>query len=261
MKKPPGSKNNMGQVDSVYNDDDGAPQDRVRMVKVDKSLAARRDLTMQMTAQQIIHVKAFEARLEKRGRQKKLKWYIIDPQSTMMQTWDAMTAIALIFTAIVTPLEVGFLPAPECPTESMFVINRLVDSVFFFDMVLQFFLSHPVRMNVWETDLKKIGHRYMKGWFIIDCGSLFPSIFDIIPVLSCGSQEKDKKNPATALRVVRALRLLKLVRLLKTPFALVRRLIVRIATPRATVTVVSLLIECLCVAHCESSGPRPPPSA
>ena len=235
-----------------------AVENRVRMIKVDKSLAARRDLSMQMTTAQMIKVKAFEAAQERKNFKKKLRWYIIDPQSTMMQCWDALTAIALIFTAIGTPLEVGFLPAPECPSETLFIVNRLVDSVFFFDMCLQFFLSHPVKMNVWETDIKKIAERYIGGWFLIDFGSLFPSIFDILPVLECGNG-KNKKSPATALRVVRALRLLKLVRLLKTPFALVRRLIVRIATPRATVTVVSLLIECLCVAHCESSTPQAAP--
>jgi len=57
------------------------------------------------------------------------------------------------------------------------------------------------------------------------------------------------KSIFATLRVIRAFRLLKLVRLVKTPFALVKRLVLRIATPRATVTIISLLIECLVSSH------------
>ena len=239
-----------GAQSPVADDDDLFPEDRIRIGRVDKTLEERRDYSSQMSIQQLAKVKAFETNANAKARRKKLKWYIIDPQSTFMQLWDALTAIALIFTALVTPLEVGFLPAPECPSETLFIVNRLVDSIFIFDMTLQFFLSHPVKMNVWEVSLKKIAKRYLEGWFILDIFSIFPSIFDIIPVLECGNTtDPSKKDPATALRVVRALRLLKLLRLMKTPFALVRRLIVRIATPRATVTVLSLLFECLCVSH------------
>ena len=52
-----------------------------------------------------------------------------------------------------------------------------------------------------------------------------------------------------SLRVIRAFRLIKLVRLLRSPWALVKRLVIRIATPRATVTICSLLLECFFVSH------------
>ena len=48
-------------------------------------------------------------------KRKKLRWYIIDPQSTQMQCWDLITALALIFTALVTPLEVGFMESATHP--------------------------------------------------------------------------------------------------------------------------------------------------
>ena len=54
-------------------------------------------------------------------------WYIINPESTGMNLWDIVTALALIFTALVTPFEVGFLPSATSPLEALFVINRLLD--------------------------------------------------------------------------------------------------------------------------------------
>ena len=42
-------------------------------------------------------------------------WWIIDPrESRPMTIWDGVTSLALLFTAIFTPYEVGFLQAPEC---------------------------------------------------------------------------------------------------------------------------------------------------
>jgi len=106
-----------------------------------------------------------------------------------------------------------------------------------------------------------IARRYLTGWFILDICSIFPSFFDIIPVIE-GSTASNvtlagngtliktaSKSPVTSLRVIRALRLIKLVRLLRTPWGLLKRLFVRFATPRATVTVLSLVLECLVVAH------------
>ena len=54
------------------------------------------------------------------------------------------------------------------------------------------------------------------------------------------------RDPLTTLRIVRALRLLKLVRLFRAPTALLKRLIVRVATPRATVTILKLFLVRAC---------------
>ena len=41
-------------------------------------------------------------------------WYIVDPRSSRaLGYWDACTSLALLFTAIFTPIEVGFIPMPE----------------------------------------------------------------------------------------------------------------------------------------------------
>lgn len=53
----------------------------------------------------------------------------------------------------------------------------------------QFFLTHPIKTNVWETRMHVIAMRYLRGWFLLDVCSIFPSLFDILPVLkNCGVQ-------------------------------------------------------------------------
>ena len=61
-----------------------------------------------------------------------------------MQIWDTLTTSALVWTALVTPFEVAMLEPPAgwdtALTDPLFIINRLIDLLFFFDMLLQFAL-------------------------------------------------------------------------------------------------------------------------
>ena len=93
---------------------------------------------------------------EKLTRMKRLKWYILDPQSTQVQIWDGFTALALIYTALVTPFEVGFLGAPTSALEPLFVVNRLIDAIFLFDMCLQPFIMF--RRAGGEEDYNNLKH-------------------------------------------------------------------------------------------------------
>ena len=54
-----------------------------------------------------------------------------------MRWWDLLIFLALIFTALVTPYDVAFL---DNRLDAFFFVNRTVDSVFFTDMMFQFFL-------------------------------------------------------------------------------------------------------------------------
>lgn len=44
---------------------------------------------------------------------------------TLQPGWDWLTGCAIVFTAIVTPYEVGYLP-PSCSGDPLFIINRLM---------------------------------------------------------------------------------------------------------------------------------------
>ena len=145
--------------------------------------------------------------------------YIIDPASTGMNVWDGVTALALIFTAIVTPFEVGFLPSAETPLDALFLINRLLDCIFVVDMVISSLLMYkvpqrtkaaktldapkkkrvasvdevsghkagggyhqdekPAAALTWEFRYRHVLYNYLTGWFLIDVLSVGPSAFDI----------------------------------------------------------------------------------
>ena len=97
------------------------------MMAIETHLRQRKDVSGKVSTRQAVKLAWFQREQDKLLRAKKLKWYILDPQSIQVQMWDALTAIALIFTAIVTPLEVAFLPAPTCAHEGLFIVNRLID--------------------------------------------------------------------------------------------------------------------------------------
>ena len=175
-------------------------------------------------------------------------WYLLDPMADAMKRWDALTALVLIFTAFATPFEVAFL-RPSAP-DALFVINRLVDAVFLLDMIMQFFLMVPAPKtqrvsSLYETRLSAIGVRYLKGWFAVDVLSIVPSIFD---VLDSGGDSRGGGRAVLTLRVIRALRLFKLIRLFRSS-RLLHRLQIRIATPRATITLVQLVCEVILISH------------
>jgi len=78
----------------------------------------------------------------KRLRDMKQRGCVIDPQkASWVQTWDLTMLLPLIFTVVVTPVEIAFLPEGQHIT-MMFVINRVVDLAFVLDMLLSFNLAY-----------------------------------------------------------------------------------------------------------------------
>ena len=62
------------------------------------------------------------------------RWWVLDPRKNeIVAYWDLVATVALVFVALVTPVEVSFLP-PTPPDERMssglFWCNRAVDIVF-----------------------------------------------------------------------------------------------------------------------------------
>ena len=64
---------------------------------------------------------------------------VINPNGDFCKNWDLLMVALLIFTAIVTPFEVGFL-TPKF--DGLYVVNRFVDSGFVADMFVNFFLGY-----------------------------------------------------------------------------------------------------------------------
>lgn len=127
-----------------------------------------------------------------------------------MGYWDIVGLIALMFTAIITPFEISHLSSEINP---LWVTNRIVDTVFITDLILQFFLVYE-DMSIadasqrWVQDKRKIARHYLSGWFSIDFVSCLVSGFDFVEIAGA---EVDR----SVLSMLRALRLIKLLRLVK----------------------------------------------
>ena len=125
-----------------------------------------------------------------------------------MRRWDLVTLILLLFTAIVTPVEVAFMETVLWSV--LFLINRSVDCLFIFDIFLNFFVA-----IVDPEDGQLVFHHptivkeYLRGWFWIDVISVMP--FDLVSLVFAS----DGVGKLKILRVLRLLRLMKLLRILR----------------------------------------------
>jgi hypothetical protein len=132
---------------------------------------------------------------------------LLDPRTTpWLPIFDVFSTLGLLFVALVTPFEVGFLAEPTSAAEPLFILNRMIDAVFIVDLVLQFFLvmsvSDPDRGTRWIEDHHVIVKHYACGWFPLDLGSILVSAFDVIPLVVTESNLSQLKF----LRVMRVLR-------------------------------------------------------
>lgn len=152
-----------------------------------------------------------------RRRLKEMTGWIIDPGSKFCQKWDTVTFCALLFTAVVTPVEVAFTGTKplQVPDEvPLLVMNRLVDAVFISDFCLQFFMGYDNGDGIVVKSPRRIAARYLKGWAFIDFISSFP-LETIMFFVSTGGASQFFK-------IFRLLRLLKLARVIRASRILAR---------------------------------------
>jgi hypothetical protein len=67
--------------------------------------------------------------------------YVLNPnRNKWIGTWDIFSTMALLYTASLTPVETAFVATvvgPACWQDGWFLTNRLLDFIFFVDMLLQ----------------------------------------------------------------------------------------------------------------------------
>ncbi|KAH8092977.1 voltage-gated potassium channel [Aureococcus anophagefferens] len=139
---------------------------------------------------------------------------VLDPNGDYMARWDMITTFFLLFTAIVTPVEVGFTrQLGGNPRQwAIWWINRIVDLVFIKDIGVQFFVPYvdETRGSLVIRSRRLIARHYLRGWFWIDTVSVIP--FDLLDGLS----------KLKIMRLIKLLKLLKLGRVLKANRTLAR---------------------------------------
>ena len=146
-------------------------------------------------------------KMKKTRKQYKKSMLVMSPQRPAFQRWEAVMMMLLCYTALVTPLEVGFF-TPKY--NGLFYVNMFVTMCFCMDLVLNFFTAvvHP-RTGHYVYNQVYITKRYLKTWFVVDFLSCIP--FDAL-YLGVGSSAFSQLS---VLRTLRLLRLVKLARILR----------------------------------------------
>ena len=153
--------------------------------------------------------------------------WVIDPRaSQFMRNWDLVMAFALLFTAVVTPVEVAFLDEGRYITP-LWIINRVVDTCFTVDVVITFNLAYqatPGQGGHWVMNKKFIALHYLQGWFTIDIISIVPFYLITLDWSDPLNQQTDdaagtgrvaQLRATSLVRIIKLLRMIKLARLLK----------------------------------------------
>lgn len=108
----------------------------------------------------------FNKEISKKNKKK----CIIYPQSKVIQAWDIIIFILILYCIIVNPIEIAFIENEK----ATFYINLFVDFMFMTDVVLYFFRAFERKNNEVKDDRCLIVKNYLCGWFLLDFISAFP---------------------------------------------------------------------------------------
>ena len=101
--------------------------------------------------------------------------FLLNPDSKLMQSWDGFTVVALLFTLLVSPYEIGYLTEYTGPAAVvLYWINQFVTLSFFTDCIFNFFRPYKDALSQKVKSHRKIAVAYLKGWFIVDVISTVP---------------------------------------------------------------------------------------
>lgn len=213
-------------------------------------LGRYKDPGVMMVAEQI---RRFDKKLVPINRVPWVRRCVIDPRtSAWIGWWDGIMSLALVFTGIVTPVEVGFMAVPDHRwIDPLFLINRFVDIVFLCDLGLQFVLMYPQPTGdsagggtaPWVDDVRLIARHYaFSAWFLLDFFSISVSAFDIF------APEDSGASRFKALRALRVLRMLKLLRLARGS-RIFKRWEMRLSINYAVLSIITICFMLAFVCH------------
>lgn len=192
--------------------------------------------------------------------------YVLHPEKNRwIGRWDGVTSLALVYTATLTPFETAFIPpvvGAAAWREPWFIVNRMLDVIFFCDLIIQFFVAYQTGSQCggrsWVLDRQLVRWHYLKTWFPLDALTVFlPGGFDLFlasldPTVAAGGGEADSivssrmAERASILRVMRIMRLVKLVRLIRASRVLERQE-AKISISFGTLTIIKIILS-VCIA-------------
>jgi Ion transport protein len=103
---------------------------------------------------------------------------LILPNSPFKLFWNIVIILLLIYTATWMPYQICFIDKPS--QGALLFFEYIIDSLFFLDIVFNFFTAIENPDGTLETRVRYIALSYIKVWFIIDSFAIVPSqIFEL----------------------------------------------------------------------------------
>jgi hypothetical protein len=133
----------------------------------------------------------------------------LQPSDTIIRYWELFMMFLLLYVTFVTTYEIAFVKREKIVFDGLFVVNRLVDLGFIFDLWFNFNVGYADEEGLMVLSKSKVRRRYLKGWFPLDFLALLP--FGMIGYIMNNDDVKDM----AFMRLIRLLRLMKLARLMK----------------------------------------------
>lgn len=128
---------------------------------------------------------------------------VLLPNSSFRKGWNSLIVALLLYTALVMPYRLAFMNDEEI---GWFVVERIVDGLFFLDVILTCFTAVEDLNGTLITDLRLVFGRYLRSWLLLDLVACVP--FSLL------GDESDSPS-GTHNSLVRLLRLPRLYRLLR----------------------------------------------
>lgn len=149
--------------------------------------------------------------------------FTINPEeSRAIDVWDVIVITALFLTAVMLPLEVALITAPEVGTR-LWRFDKSIDLIFMIDIVLNFNVAFACNDSsahvVYVKDPLRIARNYMAIPFSngMKAGWFWPDVITVIPweEMHLPGQEGQEMESVRLVRVLRLVRMLRLVRVIK----------------------------------------------
>eukprot|EP00930_Biecheleria_cincta_P082927 TRINITY_DN72561_c0_g1_i1.p1 TRINITY_DN72561_c0_g1~~TRINITY_DN72561_c0_g1_i1.p1 ORF type:complete len:690 (-),score=97.02 TRINITY_DN72561_c0_g1_i1:226-2295(-) len=143
--------------------------------------------------------------------------FTINPEENMLlEAWDVVVIVALVFTAVILPYEVALVTHPPL---KLYVVDKCIDCIFALDILVTFNVAYhrtsSMSFDSYERRPLEIARHYMAIPFTenMTAGWFWPDVFTVIPFELFTSA--DSLKSVRVVRVLRLVRMLRLVRVVK----------------------------------------------
>jgi len=140
--------------------------------------------------------------------QSKRSRFMLSPGSSIRLTWDLLIFLLLLYIAMSLPISLAFGDA------ALEIVEEIVDLIFITDVAVNFRTGYINHDGGEVLDWRKVGCRYLKGWFLLDLCSSVP-IHSISGLMLPNLQPAKLMKLGKVTKAVHVLRFGKLVRLWK----------------------------------------------